>query len=116
LKLTADRTSIRADRNDLSYVTVEVVDADGQRVTDAEISVHFSASGVGEIAGHASAVPNEPASFHGPQHKTYQGRCLAILRPKGDVGEIFLQAEAEGLQPATITIEVEPLRLALDRR
>ena len=105
LKLTADRTTIRADRNDLSYVTVEVVDADGQRVPDAEVSARFSLSGVGELAGQASGAPNEPASFKAPVCTTFKGRCVAILRPRGGAGDITLRAEAKGLEPATIKVQ-----------
>ena len=104
LKLTADRTIVRADRNDLSYVTVEVVDANGQRVPDAEIPVNFSVSGVGELAGQASGAPDEPASFKAPVCKTLQGRCLAILRPAGGAGNITMRAEAEGLKSETISV------------
>ncbi|HSI07619.1 MAG TPA: glycoside hydrolase family 2 TIM barrel-domain containing protein [Rariglobus sp.] len=106
LKLTADRTKIRANRNDLSYVTVEVVDARGQRVPDAVISIRFSVSGAGELAGQASAVPNEPASFRTPVRKTFQGRALAILRPLGAPGTITLQAAADGFPAAEITVIV----------
>lgn len=104
LKLTADRTSIRADRNDLSYVTVEVVDANGQRVPNADNVVRFSVSGAGELAAQGSGTPNEPASFRAPVRKAFQGRCLAILRPASQVGDITLRAEADGLDPASITI------------
>ncbi len=106
IRLTADRTSIRADRDDLAYVTVEVVDAEGRRVPDARARVRFSVTGVGDLAGQASAVPNEPASFQQPQRETYEGRCLAILRPSGEEGTLELRAEAEGLEPATLTIPV----------
>ncbi|MFO1514620.1 MAG: glycoside hydrolase family 2 TIM barrel-domain containing protein [Verrucomicrobiota bacterium] len=104
LKLTADRTKIRADRNDLSYVTVEVVDAKGQRVPDAEIPVHFSVNGAGELAAQGNGCPNEPASFRAPVCKTFRGRCLTILRSKGGAGEITLQATADGLESKTITV------------
>lgn len=106
LRLAADRTRIRADRNDLSYVTVEAVDAFGQRVPDTEITVHFSVSGAGELAAQASGAPNGPASFRTPVRKTFQGRCLAILRPTEGAGQIILKAEADGLEPQTITIYV----------
>ncbi|MBN1515713.1 DUF4982 domain-containing protein [Candidatus Sumerlaeota bacterium] len=106
LKLTADRTSIHADRNDLSYVTVEVVDADGARVPNAEVEVHFAVSGAGELAAQCNGSPNEPASFQAPVCKTRQGRCLAILRPTGKAGAITLHARAEGLKPETITIQL----------
>ncbi|HLP75978.1 MAG TPA: DUF4982 domain-containing protein, partial [Candidatus Paceibacterota bacterium] len=105
LKLVADRASIRADRNDLSYVTVEVVDANDRRVPDAEVTVRFTVSGAGELAAQGSAVPNEPASFRAPVRKTFQGRCLAIVRPQGDAGEITLKAEADGLKPATLVVK-----------
>lgn len=104
LRLTADRTTIRADRNDLSFVAVEVVDAHGQRVPGAEIPVRFYVSGAGELAAHGSGSPNDPVSFRAPVRRTFQGRCLAILRPTGSAGEIELRAEAEGLKPETITI------------
>lgn len=104
LQLTADRASISADGNDLSYVTVVVADAGGQRVPNAEAEVRFSVGGPGELAGQASGAPNEPASFRGPARKTFQGRCLAILRPTGEAGDITLRAEAVGLEPATITV------------
>lgn len=104
IRLTADRTEIRAARSDLAYVTVEVVDADGRIVPNADMPVRFSVSGVGELAAQASASPNEPASFHAPVRKTYQGRCLAILRPKDGAGTITLKAEADGLKAAQIVI------------
>ena len=106
LKLTADRTTIHADRNDLAYVTVEVVDANGQRVPNAEITVRFSVRGAGELAAQANGVPNEPASFQVPFCKTSQGRCLVILRPTGGTGSIRLRAEADGLEPEIIIIKV----------
>jgi len=112
LRLTADRTSIGADRNDLSYVTVEVVDANGQRVPNAKIPVRFSVSGVGKLAAQGSGSPNEPASFRAPVCQTFQGRCLAILRPDGVTGAMTLQVEADGLEADTVTIEVQPGRLA----
>lgn len=106
IRLTADRESIRADRNDLSYVKVEVVDAEGRRVPDARVQVKFSVKGAGEFAGQASAVPNEPASFQKPERETYEGRCLAIVRPTGESGTIELRAEAENLPAATISVDI----------
>ncbi len=106
LKLSVDRERIRADRADLAYVSVEVVDSRGRRVPYAEVAVRFTVEGAGELAGHASAVPNKPASFRGPLRDTWQGRCLAILRPAADgkPGKITLKAEAEGLESAALTV------------
>jgi beta-galactosidase len=111
LRLTADRTKLRADRNDLAYVTVEVVDANGQRVPNAEVTVRFSVTGVGELAAQGSGGPNVPASFRGPERKTFQGRCLAILRPTGGTGEITLRTEANGFEPIKLTIHAAPFAI-----
>ncbi len=104
LKLTADRDSIHADRNDLSYVTVEIVDADGNRVPNAQIPVHFSVSGEGELAAQGSGNPCDAASFRASVRRTFEGRCLVILRPSDSPGKIQLRAEAEGLDPAVIIV------------
>jgi beta-galactosidase len=88
-------------------VTIAVVDDSGRRVADAGIPVKFSLSGAGELAGVGNGVPNDPSSFRLPQCKTFQGRCLAILRPYGTAGEIILRAEADGLEPATIVVRVQ---------
>jgi beta-galactosidase len=104
LRLTADRSKIGADRNDLSYVTVEVVDGKGNRVPNATIPVRFTVSGAGELAATGSAAPNDASSFHEPLRKTYEGRCLVILRPKGDAGKITLTAAADGVKAATIVV------------
>ena len=104
IRLTADRFTIHADRNDLCYVTVEVVDQNGKVVPTAAIPVQFTVAGAGELAATGSPAPNDASSFRVPLRKTYQGRCLAILRPVGDAGKITLKAEADGLKAATIEV------------
>jgi len=105
IRLTADRSNIRADRNDLSYVTIEVVDRRGTVVPTAEIPIRFTVTGAGELAATGSPAPNDASSFHVPTRKTFQGRCLAILRPQGNAGKITLKAEADGLKATTIVVK-----------
>jgi hypothetical protein len=104
LRLTADRTPIRADRNDLCYVTVEVTDTAGNLVPSAAIPVRIAVSGPGELAAVGSGNPREPASFREPVRTTFQGRCLAILRPTSGPGAIRLRAEADGLKSTMVSI------------
>ena len=66
------------------------------------IPVRFSVTGAGELAAQASSSPNTPASFRAPTRQTFEGRCLAILRPAGSRGKIELRAEADGLESAQI--------------
>ncbi|QOY90713.1 glycoside hydrolase family 2 TIM barrel-domain containing protein [Paludibaculum fermentans] len=106
VKLTADRLEIRRDRNDLSFVTVEIVDAAGLRVPDTVIPVAFTVNGAGELAAAGSANPKDPFSFRKPRPKTFHGQCLAILRSKGVAGTLQLEAQAEGLAAGAISIRV----------
>ncbi len=109
IKLTADRTKIRADRNDLSYVKVEITDAQGDVVPNAGIPVTLAVSGNGELAGSGNSCPYDMESFNNPVCKTYHGQALAILRPfkEKNTGTIILRAEANGLAPQEIIITVQ---------
>ncbi|MEZ4777304.1 MAG: glycoside hydrolase family 2 TIM barrel-domain containing protein [Bacteroidia bacterium] len=109
IRLVADRASIKADRNDLSYVMAEIIDENGNIVPNAnEIVVDFSISGKGEIAGVGSGSPIDMSSFQQPHKKSWHGKCLAIIRPieKGS-GIISLAASAEGLKGAAIQIDLK---------
>jgi len=106
LRLSPDRVSLRAHRNDLSYVTVEVLDSSGNLVPDAVVTVAFSTRGAGHLAGLGSANPKDVASFQQPQRRTFHGKCLAVLRPTGSRGSITLRAEASGLASAAVTLQV----------
>ena len=106
LRLKGDRQSIRRDRNDLSYVTLEVLDQDGEVVPDATVPVTLSISGEGELAAAGSANPKDIRSFRQPRPTTYHGRALAIVRPTGSAGTVTLQAQTDGLSPAMLVLTV----------
>jgi beta-galactosidase len=103
LRLVADRPEIRASRDDLSYVGIEVVDAQGVVVPGAQPEIRASVKGAGELAALASADPVDVTGFRGPSRRAYRGEAQAILRPTG-AGRIELVVEAEGLPPASLTI------------
>lgn len=104
IRLKTDRKKIRSDRNDLSYVSVEITDKRGNVIPDAVIPVMFAVSGAGEITAAGNANPSDMASFQQPLCNTFKGRCLVIIRPVGKAGKIFLRANAVGLRPAKIVI------------
>ncbi|MEI6949275.1 glycoside hydrolase family 2 TIM barrel-domain containing protein [Paraflavisolibacter sp. H34] len=103
LKLTADRSTIKADGQDLSYVTVELVDDKGVRHPTAENLVQFEVEG-GTIVGVGNANPRSTESFQLPQRKAWQGRALVIVQSKPNAGPIVLKAKAEGLKDASLAI------------
>ena len=107
IHLTADRTEIKASRNDLSYVTVEVTDEVGNLVPDANLPIQFSISGDGELAAVENGNPHEMKSFKKPSINSFNGKCLIILRPNGNVGTIKLKAQSTNLTGSELTIQVK---------
>jgi beta-galactosidase len=106
ITLHPDRLTLKRSRNDLSFVMVHVEDNDGNLVPDAVADISFKLLGTGELAAVGNANPKEIASFRLPRRKTYQGRCLAVVRPTGTAGSITLQANSEGLEPASVALRV----------
>lgn len=105
IRLTADRNQIKADCNDLSYVHVEIVDANGNLVPNVDdVEVNYSISGNGELAGVGNGNPIDLSSFQQTNKKVFHGKGLAIVRPKGVPGKIILTAKAKGLKEVTIEI------------
>ena len=106
IKLVADRNKINADRNDLSYVKIEIVDVNGQLVPKDSIKINIALSGNGELAASGNANPKDMASVNRNILDTYRGKALAIIRPSGKEGSINIKAESQGLKSGEITIQV----------
>lgn len=105
IKLTADRTKIRADNQDLSYITVELLDARGIRNPIAENLVHFSIAGPGSIVGVGNANPRSLESYSIPQRKAWQGRALVIVKSGKQPGPITITASTKGLPSASVIVQ-----------
>jgi beta-galactosidase len=105
--LTPDRTVLRKDGRDLSFVTVEITDAQGIPVPGADNGVSFRCEGAGTIAGTDNGSPISHESFRAPAHKAYNGKCLVIMKSGKEGGKMTLTATADGLQSATLDIMVQ---------
>ncbi|KAK2756776.1 hypothetical protein FQN54_005222 [Arachnomyces sp. PD_36] len=98
LRLTPDRTSIEADGNDLSFITAEVVDSDGNVVPTADYTISFSLSGPGEIVATDNGDQADMVSFASKERSAFSGLALVIVRAKaGSKGLIRVTATGAGL-------------------
>jgi beta-galactosidase len=104
----ADRAAIKADGEDLSYVTVEVVDSAGRRDPTATNLLHFEVSGPGAIAGVGNADPTSTESYTEPQRHCWQGRAMVVLRSARGSGVIKLRVTSEGLPTKEVLVKVTP--------
>lgn len=107
IQLKADRDTIAADRNDLSFVTIEVIDEFGQVVTDSENQVTIEITGNGELAGSGNACPYDMESVGRTTIKAFHGKAMAILRPYTEKGSITISVTGEGLAEASAKILVQ---------
>ncbi|MCB2408852.1 beta-galactosidase GalB [Hymenobacter lucidus] len=104
IELTADRSKLQADGKDLSFLTVRVLDAAGNLVPNAPNLVKFAVSGPGFVAGVDNGYQASLEPFKADSRKAYNGMCLAIIQTSEKGGTITVQATAEGLAPATVTL------------
>ncbi|SFF20691.1 glycoside hydrolase family 2 TIM barrel-domain containing protein [Spirosoma endophyticum] len=105
IRLKADRQTLQANRNDLSYISVDVIDAKGNVVPYVDdLTINFHVTGKGMIAGVGNGNPADVSSFQKPQKKVFHGRGLVIVQPTGGAGTITLKAEANGLKAAQIDL------------
>ncbi|MBK7710345.1 MAG: DUF4982 domain-containing protein [Bacteroidales bacterium] len=106
LKITPDRSVISGNRNDLAYLTIELTDSKGNRVTDSDLKVKFRVEGDAELVAVDNGNPRDPKSFQSDNCNAFHGRCLAILRPTGKAGRVTLTAICEKFPPEKCTIEI----------
>ena len=104
IKLTPDRSRIIANGQDLSYINVELLDERGRFNPTAENQIDFSVSGEGSIVAVANANPVSIESYQQPRRKTWQGRCLLIVKSNRRAGPIRIVASSKGLRAATVVL------------
>ena len=105
LAVAADRSEIRGDGLDLSFVTVRVVDKDGLTCPRADNSIRFRVDGPGEIVATDNGDPTSLVAFGSAERQAFGGLCLAIVRGKpGQAGRIRLAVSSEGLKGGSVVI------------
>lgn len=105
LELCPDRTILDANGKDLAYVTVKVVDKDGNLCTDADRLVKFRVKGEGVYRAGANGNPASLDLFHLPQMTLFNGMLTAIVQTTEKPGEIILEATAKGLKRGKIILK-----------
>lgn len=108
IRLTPDRSTIKADGKDLSFITVEILDEDGNLCPNAENLVEFNINGNGFIAGVDNGSPISLERFKDNKRKAFYGKCLVVVQNDGKKGKIQIEATSEGLKHAQTTIKCAP--------
>lgn len=107
IELVTDRTSLQADGKDLAYVTLRIVDKDGNLCPNDGRLVNFKVKGAGKYRASANGDPTCLDLFHKPEMHAFGGMLTVIVQSGEKVGDIELQATAKGVKAGIIRIPVK---------
>ncbi len=105
LVLTANKTEITANHSDCAVVTVEVVDKNGNYVTDSTIDVDFTITGGAVIKGVGNGDPMSHEHDKQPKRKLFAGKAMVIVESTFENADITLVATANGVKSAEINLK-----------
>ncbi len=104
IELSADRSTINADGTDLSFITVKVVDKEGNMIPDADYLIQFDVEGEGAIVGVDNGYQASTESFKGYERKAFNGMCLAIIQSTEEAGSVKIKATSKDLKSGELSI------------
>ena len=107
LELVADRMRLAADGKDLAYLTVRVVDKDGNLCPTDARRVRFQVKGAGRFRAAANGDPTCTDLFHLPQMPAFSGQLTAIVQSGEEAGPLEVEATANGVRAGRLTLTVD---------
>jgi beta-galactosidase len=107
LMLSADRTSLSADGEDLAYITVSMADKDGNVCPMDSSLVTFKVSGAGHFRASANGNPCSLDPFQNPKMHLFSGKLTAIVQSGYKKGGITFTASGKGVRSATLKLDVQ---------
>jgi beta-galactosidase len=115
IRVTADRSMIQADGEDLALLKVEALDSVGRLVPTADDLIEFKITGPGAIIGVGNGDPNCQESDKEPRRSLFNGLAQVIVQASKSPGQIAIAAssskEGPHLQSGSVTITTETAQL-----
>lgn len=93
LQLDADRTTLNADGNDLSFITVSLIDKNGTLLPNADDELQFSVEGAGMFRGVCNGDATSLQVFTQPQMKLFHGQLVVVVQSTHEPGDIVLRVK-----------------------
>jgi len=104
IRLIADRKSLKADGRSMAFVTVEVVDKDGNLCPNADNQIFFDVKGAGIIAGVDNGCQTSLERFKANNRKAFFGKCLVVIQSTKNAGNVQLTAKSADLKSETLNL------------
>jgi beta-galactosidase len=102
--LTADRKEITADGKDLSYVTVSVVDKNGNVCPTADNQLNFEVKGAGKFKAVCNGDATSLESFVKPTMKLFSGKLVVVLQADKKGGTAQLKVTGKSLKGGSLEV------------
>jgi beta-galactosidase len=98
-KIHSDRQSLRANSQDLAYVTVDLSDQNGTPIyaQTEDRQVKIVVEGAAELIGIGNGNPIDVSSFQSGQRRTFHGQAVAVIRAGSEAGDIKVRIAVDGL-------------------
>lgn len=109
IKLTADRQKIKADGKDLSFVTIEILDKNGNLCPKANNLLFFEVKGAGKLKAVCNGDATDQMSFVSKYMRTFNGKMVVTIESETQAGDIVLKASGGFLIPQELKITTENL-------
>ena len=107
IELASNRKALQADGKDLAYITLRIVDKDGNLCPMDGRLVKFKVKGAGKYRASANGDPTCLDLFHLPQMHAFNGMLTVIVQSGEETGSVELQASAKGIKAGKILIPVQ---------
>jgi beta-galactosidase len=106
ITLQPDRSSLLADGQDLSFVTVTIADPGGSLVPRSKNRISFSLTGPAEIVAVDNGDVTSFEPFQAVEHSAFNGLCLVVIRSRGESGPVILKASSQNLRSAECKLQI----------
>ncbi|GHV72441.1 beta-galactosidase [Bacteroidia bacterium] len=107
LRLTADKSALQATGKDLSFITVEALDKDGNTVPTADNLISFTVEGPGTIVGTDNGDATDGNSLKKPERNLFNGKALVVVQGTKQKGTVTLKATSDGLTEDKVELKIK---------
>ena len=111
LRLTPDKTELKANGRDIIFIDISAFDKDGTFVANANNRVNVEVSGAGRLVGLDNGDSTDYDQYKGVSRRLFSGKLLAMVAAKNVGGDIKVRVTSAGLPAAELTlnaVEISP--------
>lgn len=106
IRLTPDRSELSADGKDLSFITVEVLDKEGNLCPKANPMLFFDVTGNARLKAVCNGDATDQTAFSSNYMRTFNGKMVMVVESSKDEGEAIVKASGNNLQSNAVTLKV----------